>query len=197
MAMAEDKAAIQAHRAGFEDLMRRKFFYIPAFEIYGGVAGLYDFGPPGCAVKANLTELWRRHFILEENMLEVSCSSLTPDVVLKTSGHVDKFTDFMVKDETTGVCYRADKLLEEFVDDEIDKGVSNDQKSKLLAAKSNADAFSQEELGNILKSLESLLLSLATRSAPRTRTTSCFRLPLAPLGNLLGTCVQRQLKAFS
>ena len=33
-------------------------------------------------------------------------------MVLKTSGHVDKFTDFMVKDDSNGECYRADKLLE-------------------------------------------------------------------------------------
>lgn len=38
--------------------------------------------------------------------------SLTPEIVLKVSGHVDKFTDFMVKDEKTGECYRADKLIE-------------------------------------------------------------------------------------
>jgi glycyl-tRNA synthetase len=37
-------------------------------------------------------------------------------VVLKTSGHVDKFTDLMVKDTVTGECHRADKLLEDFID---------------------------------------------------------------------------------
>jgi glycyl-tRNA synthetase (class II) len=103
--------------------MLRKFFYVPAFEIYGGVAGLYDFGPPGCAVKANLLAFWRRHFVLTENMLEVDCTSLTPAEVLKTSGHVEKFTDFMVKDLQTGECHRADKLLEDIVDEIIDNKV--------------------------------------------------------------------------
>ena len=51
--------------------MERKLFTIPSFKIYGGVAGFWDFGPPGCAVKQNITQLWRQHFILEENMLEV------------------------------------------------------------------------------------------------------------------------------
>lgn len=46
---------------------------------------------------------------------------MTPEVVLKTSGHVDKFTDLMVKDVVTGEGYRADKLLEDFIDDLIDK----------------------------------------------------------------------------
>ena len=51
--------------------MERKLFTIPSFKIYGGVAGFFDFGPPGCAVKQSITQLWRQHFILEENMLEV------------------------------------------------------------------------------------------------------------------------------
>lgn len=48
-----------------------------------GVTGLYDFGPMGCAMKANMIDLWRKHFILEEGMLEVDCSVLTPEPVLK------------------------------------------------------------------------------------------------------------------
>jgi glycyl-tRNA synthetase len=46
----------------------------------------------------------------------MECTCLTPEVVLKTSGHVDKFTDLMVKDVSTGECFRADKLLEDFID---------------------------------------------------------------------------------
>lgn len=80
----------------------RKFFYAPAFENYGGVAGLYDYGPLGSAVKSNLEALWRRHFILEEDMLELSCTCMTLSDVLQTSGHVDKFADFMVKDVKNG-----------------------------------------------------------------------------------------------
>jgi len=45
--------------------------------------GLYDYGPMGCALKQNMIQLWRTHFILEEAMLEVECSSLTPESVLK------------------------------------------------------------------------------------------------------------------
>jgi len=73
----------KAFRAGFEDLMLRKFFYVPAFEIYGGVGGLYDYGPPGCAIKANFLDLWRKHFVLNEHMLEVDTTALTPEIVLK------------------------------------------------------------------------------------------------------------------
>jgi len=50
--------------------LQRQLFYVPSFKIYGSVAGFYDFGPPGCAVKQNITQFWRQHFVLEENMLE-------------------------------------------------------------------------------------------------------------------------------
>lgn len=45
-------------------------------------------------------------------MLEVECTILTPHVVLKTSGHVDRFSDLMVKDTKSNQYYRADHLLE-------------------------------------------------------------------------------------
>ncbi|KAF2756166.1 glycyl-tRNA synthetase [Pseudovirgaria hyperparasitica] len=100
-------------RAHMEQLMKRRLFYTPSFEIYGGVKGLYDYGPPGCALQANIVEQWRKHFVLEEDMLEVDCTMLTPHEVLKTSGHVDKFADWMCKDPKTGDIFRADHLVEE------------------------------------------------------------------------------------
>ena len=48
-----------------------------------GVAGLYDFGPVGCAMETNIVNLWRSHFVLEEQFLEVRCTQLTPYQVLK------------------------------------------------------------------------------------------------------------------
>mmetsp|Transcript_17106 Transcript_17106/g.12155 ORF Transcript_17106/g.12155 Transcript_17106/m.12155 type:complete len:122 (+) Transcript_17106:97-462(+) len=107
--------AKQYRRKDVEDLLKRKFFYVPSFEIYGGVSGLYDYGPLGCALKSNVEQIWRNHFVLEEDMLEVGCSSMTLADVLQTSGHVDKFADFMVKDVKTGCCRRADKLIEEHI----------------------------------------------------------------------------------
>ncbi len=47
------------------------------------MAGLYDYGPMGCAMKANIISFWRSHFVLEEGLLEVDCSTLTPEHVLK------------------------------------------------------------------------------------------------------------------
>ncbi len=99
-------------RAALERLLNKRFFFNQAFEIYGGVAGLYDYGPTGAALQANIIATWRNHFILEEEMLEVDTTIMTPYDVLKTSGHVDKFADWMCKDPKTGDIFRADHLVE-------------------------------------------------------------------------------------
>ena len=94
-----------------EDLLKRRFFYDQSFAIYGGISGQYDFGPMGCALKANMINMWRSFFILEEQMLEVDCTMLTPETVLKASGHVEKFADLMVKDMVNGECFRCDHFI--------------------------------------------------------------------------------------
>ncbi|XP_062548703.1 glycine--tRNA ligase isoform X2 [Armigeres subalbatus] len=98
-------------RARMEDLLKRRFFYDQSFAIYGGITGQYDFGPMGCALKSNMINTWRQFFVLEEQMLEVDCSILTPEPVLKASGHVDRFADLMVKDVKNGECFRLDHLI--------------------------------------------------------------------------------------
>ncbi|QSS65952.1 glycyl-tRNA synthetase [Histoplasma capsulatum] len=52
-------------------------------------------------------------------MLEVDCTMLTPHEVLKTSGHVDKFADWMCKDPKTGEIFRADHLVEEVLESRL------------------------------------------------------------------------------
>ena len=104
------------NRKAFDELMLRKMYLVPSFEIHSGPAGFFDYGPPSCALKANVLQKWRQHFVVEENMLEMECTNLTPSNVLEASGHVERFTDFMVRDEKTRECFRADKLLEEAID---------------------------------------------------------------------------------
>ncbi|KAG0206999.1 Glycine--tRNA ligase 1, mitochondrial [Mortierella sp. GBA30] len=137
------------NRAALEQLLGKRFFYAPAFSLYGGVAGLYDYGPPGCALQANVLDIWRKHFVLEEDMLEVDCSIMTPSEVLKTSGHVDRFSDWMCKDLKTGEIFRADHLVENVLEARLDGDkiarnapvetkVDKDEKKKKKAAKVTA-----------------------------------------------------------
>lgn len=116
MATSTTKTGQPLDRAAIDSVLRRRLFYTPSFEIYGGERGLFDYGPPGCALQANIVDLWRKHFVLEEDMLEVDCTMLTPEAVLKTSGHVDKFADWMCKDPKSGEIFRADHLVEQVLE---------------------------------------------------------------------------------
>jgi glycyl-tRNA synthetase len=122
-------------RAILDSMLRRRLFYTPSFEAYGGIAGLFDYGPPGCSLQANIIEAWRKHFVLEEDMLELDCTALTPHAVLKTSGHVDKFSDWMCKDPKNGEIIRADHFVEEILEarlkgDKEARGVQVEEKEE-------------------------------------------------------------------
>jgi glycyl-tRNA synthetase len=99
-----------------------------------------------------MIDTWRKHFILNESMLEMECTCLTPEAVLKTSGHVDRFTDLMVKDIETGECFRADKLLEDAIDALIESSptMPSAEKEDHLRTQRQADAFTPEEIDELL-----------------------------------------------
>ncbi|KAH0476597.1 MAG: hypothetical protein KVP17_001313 [Porospora cf. gigantea B] len=161
--LAELEAAEEANkplyvtcRDALENLLKRRFFVAPGFEIYGGAQGLFDFGPPGCAVKSNLEKAWREHFVLYEDLLELNCTCLTPHHVLKTSGHVERFCDLMVEDPQSGECYRADKVLEDHIDNLLrdkQKPVSPESKADLEKLYRQADALTPEEMKGAFDSL--------------------------------------------
>jgi glycyl-tRNA synthetase len=130
-------------------VLRNRMFVVPSFEIYGGTKGFFDFGPTGCALKANLLALWRRHFVLEDSMLEVECTNLMPHAVLNTSGHVERFTDLMVKDpKNDPPCARADKLLEEHIENLLaaDTEMSSEERKALEVQARKAEALGVDEM---------------------------------------------------
>ncbi|CAM9336403.1 unnamed protein product [Ectocarpus fasciculatus] len=154
--LAKATAALEATSTfdgkAMDDLVIRRMFVVPSFEIHGGVSGLYDLGPPGCGLKGNIVSLWKQHFVLAEGMLEMECTNLTPENVLQTSGHVDRFTDLMVKDTVTGESLRADKLLEDIIDKLLadNPAMPTAEREEHLRVQRMADAYSAEELGEVL-----------------------------------------------
>uniref|UniRef100_A0A0N4Z2J1 Glycine--tRNA ligase n=1 Tax=Parastrongyloides trichosuri TaxID=131310 RepID=A0A0N4Z2J1_PARTI len=138
-------------RPKLEDLLKRRFFYDQSFAIYGGVSGLYDYGPMGCALKQNMLQLWRKHFIIEDSMLEVECSMLTPAPVFKASGHVDRFVDWMVKDVKTGECFRADHLIKNHAEKiKADKKSNAQLKAELDDILNRLDGFDNNDMQNVI-----------------------------------------------
>ncbi|WKY00581.1 hypothetical protein Q1695_014983 [Nippostrongylus brasiliensis] len=149
VALAPKEASFD--RLKLEDLLKRRFFYDQSFSIYGGVTGLYDFGPMGCALKANMLQEWRKHFVLEEGMLEVDCTSLTPEAVLKASGHVDRFADWMVKDLKTGECFRADHLIKNAAEKVIsDKKADEQTKVALQDVLARLEGFDDKDMQEVI-----------------------------------------------
>ena len=185
---SEGDAAPSLDRAAFDDTLIKKMFVVPSFEIHNGVAGLFDLGPPGCALKANLLDTWRRHFVLAENMLEMECTNLTPEVVLRTSGHVDKFTDLMVKDVETGECYRADKILEDHIDKIIDENptMPSAEQDKHRLVQRQADAYTPTEIDALLAEYGIKAAATGNALTPSFPFNLMFKTMIGPTGQLVG-----------
>lgn len=202
-------------KASLESLLRRRMFYTPSFEIYGGVSGLYDYGPPGCALQANIIDLWRKHFILEEDMLEVDCTVLTPHDVLKTSGHVDKFADWMCKDPKNGEILRADHFVEDVLESRLkgDKEArgqkveekEEDPKKKKKKSKGHEavklddavvqeyeevlaqiDNYNGEQLGDLIKKYDLRNPATGEQPSPPVAFNLMFQTSIGPSSNIPG-----------
>jgi glycyl-tRNA synthetase len=95
-------------------LAKRRGVVYPGSEIYGGLAGTFDYGPLGVALKKNIENLWWRMFVeTRDDMYGVDSAILMNPRVWETSGHVGGFNDPLVEDLKTKKRYRADHLLEE------------------------------------------------------------------------------------
>ena len=92
-------------------LAKRRGFVYPGSEIYGGLAGTYDYGPLGVALKNNLKNLWWRQFVTNrDDMYGVDAAILMNGEVWKASGHVDGFSDPLVECSQCQHRFRADQL---------------------------------------------------------------------------------------
>ncbi len=95
-------------------LCKRRGFVFQGSEIYGGLAGTFDYGPLGLALKRNIEALWWKRFVdMRDDMYGIDSAILMNPRVWEASGHADTFNDPLVTDSKTGKRYRLDHLLEE------------------------------------------------------------------------------------
>ena len=95
-------------------LCKRRGFIYQSSEIYGGLQGIYDFGPLGVELKNNLKSSWWESMVYENDDIEgLDASILTNPQVLKYSGHEDTFTDPMVDCKSCNLRFRADQVPKE------------------------------------------------------------------------------------
>ena len=111
-------------------MLRRRGVVLPAFDIYGGVSGLIDYGPVGAAIKRRLTQKCVEHWLSHGDIVEIDSPTITPESVLVASGHVGEFNDLMTECKACGSIFRADHLVEHL--------------------HPNADSLNSDEIDNLL-----------------------------------------------
>ncbi len=94
-------------------ILNKNQFIVPSFSEYGGFSGFHDYGILGTKLKNNFLREWRDMFLHNENIDEIETPIVMPYEILKTSGHVDRFTDYVVTDKN-GEVYRADHLVKDY-----------------------------------------------------------------------------------
>ena len=106
-------------------LAKRRGFIYPSFEIYGGVAGFYDYGPLGSRLKQNIENLWRKFYLLKDNCVEISTPTITLYDVLKASGHVDEFTDLTVDCKKCKQSYKVEGIIDDNIS--VEEALKNNE----------------------------------------------------------------------
>lgn len=156
---------------------RRGFFY-PAFDIYNGVGGFYNYGGVGLRIKRNMENVWRALFVDEIGATEIETTTIMPEVVFKASGHVSTFTDPMIVCGACKTAFRADKLLEQYYEKK------NDQKSLAAVKRLGKEAMEKrinefgikcERCGGALSKVESFNLMFKTHIGPKADETAYLR----------------------
>ena len=95
-------------------LCKRRGFIFQSGEIYGGLQGLYDYGPLGVELKNNIKNAWWSSMVYENDNIEgLDSSILTNPLVLKYSGHEETFSDPMVDCKSCNQRFRADQIPNE------------------------------------------------------------------------------------
>jgi len=118
-------------RDKYEELVsiaRRRGFFWPSYEIYGGVSGFIDLGPLGTLLKRNIENKWREFFIHKHQdfIVEIETPVIGPSIVFEASGHVESFTDPIVECLSCHRIYRADHLVEEQLNTKVEGYTPNE-----------------------------------------------------------------------
>lgn len=115
-----------------EDVAKRRGFFFPSAEIYGGLSGFYDYGHLGTLMKRKFESLWRSHFLsLGDNFYEIEASDIAPEQVFVASGHLQSFVDPVVKCKKCGNTERADHVMEDVLKESFE-GLDTKELSQLI-----------------------------------------------------------------
>jgi glycyl-tRNA synthetase len=116
-------------------LAKRRGFIYQGSDIYGGLAGTWDYGPLGATLKRNIENLWLKYFVDNcDDMYLIDSTILMNPKIWQASGHVDTFHDPLCEDTQNHKTYRTDHILKEngvnashMTIDEMDKEIEHKQ----------------------------------------------------------------------
>lgn len=92
-------------------LAKRRGFVFPGSEIYGGLAGTWDYGSLGVELKNNIKQMWWKRFVQQrDDMVGIDTAIVMNPAVWQASGHVETFTDPMVECPKDHHRFRADHV---------------------------------------------------------------------------------------
>lgn len=135
-------------------LSKRRGFIFQSSEIYGGLAATYDYGPLGVELKRNIQQRWWDAMVKKhDNIAGIDAAILMHATVWEASGHVKAFHDPMIDDKASKRRYRADQLIENY----IDKLEKDGKKDRAVAVNEQLVAALNAE--DVPKALYDLIMS--------------------------------------
>jgi len=149
------------------ELARRRGFFWPSFEIYGGVSGFLDLGPLGTVMKRRIVDKWLDTFVRKHGFVEISTPVITPERIFQASGHVDHFKDLMVECLSCKRRFKADHLLKE-------------------AAGIQAEAFSLKQIEQTINERQIRCVECGGQLSKPVYLSTMFRTTIGPYGESVG-----------
>src|SRR5512140_637757 len=117
-------------------------YVFPSSEIYDGLSAVYDYGQYGVELKNNIKKYWWDSMVLlNENVVGLDSAIFMHPTIWKASGHVGAFNDPLIDNKDSKKRYRADVLIEDYIQKQEDKI----QKEVEKAAKRFGDAFEEDK----------------------------------------------------
>ncbi|PWB53430.1 MAG: glycine--tRNA ligase [Candidatus Methanoperedenaceae archaeon] len=98
------------------ELAKRRGFLWNSFELYGGTAGFFDYGPLGAMLKRRVENIWRDIFVINEGYYEIEVPTIGIEDIFVASGHVGGFSDPLTECQKCHEAFRADHLVKDIIE---------------------------------------------------------------------------------
>lgn len=151
------------------ELAKRRGFLWNSFELYGGTAGFYDYGPLGAMLKRRVEDVWRDIFVINEGYYEIESPTIGIEDVFIASGHVSGFSDPLTECQKCNEAFRADHLVKDIV--ENPDTLSEDELNEVIS-KNNIGC---PECGGKLGKVYEFNLMFKTSIGPGSKRTGYLR----------------------